>query len=313
MNRVLAGVICGLLVAVAGCKPGGWVFFQKPLSLMTPHEFASDPVQRTLAEAVDREDAAAIAKAVEAGADLNAFGADGYRLLYWAMARGKAAGFEQLLQHGAKIDIDYRDPESLRDQSYRHTVLEQVIANPSPRFLEAALRQGLDPDCAPHAVEKRSLLFFAGSSHSHSAIETLLAAGADIDWQDHSGHTPLVESGMACNYNTAWFLLERGADPTVKDKWGHDFVWGLKEYGSRGVRPDHRESFEKIVAELISRGVLTRQDIVEADKPKQSVLDGPPGITVIEHSPDSEAGQAILQLDQAERDANARDRAERGR
>ena len=65
---------------------------------------------------------------------------------------------------------------------------------------------------------------------------------------------------------------------------------------------------EKIVAELVRRGLLTRQDIVEADKPKQSVLDGPPGITVIEHSPDSEAGQAIRQLDQAEREANAPDR-----
>ncbi len=179
-----------------------------------------------------------------------------------------------------------------------------VIANPDQRFLKSALRQGLAPDFAPHEVEKRSLLFFAEFSESHAAIETLLAAGANIDWQDHSGYTPLVEAGMACIYNTAWFLLERGADPSVKDKRGHDFVWGLKQYGSRGVRPDHRESFEKIVTELIRRGLLTRQDIVEADKPKSPNS----GITVIEHSPDSEAGQAILQLDQAERDANARDR-----
>ena len=99
----------------------------------------------------------------------------------------------------------------------------------------------------------------------------------------------------------------------AKDNWGNDFVSLIKEYGSRGVRPGHRESFEKIVSELVRRGLLTQQDIVEADKPKQSVLDGPPGITVIEHAPDSEAAQAIRQLDQAERDANARDRAERGR
>jgi hypothetical protein len=36
--------------------------------------------------------------------------------------------------------------------------------------------------------------------------------------------------------------------------------------------------------------------------------DGPPGVTVIEHSPDSEAGQAILEMDRKEREANERDR-----
>ena len=308
MSRVLFAVICGMLFLVVGCKPDGWVFFQKPLSLMKPHEFASDPGQIALAEAVDREDAAAIAEAVEAGGDVNAYGGGGYRLLYWAMARGRADGFEQLLKHGANLDVDCRDPATIRSRAEQEYLLRLVIANPDQRFLKSALRQGLAPDFTPHQVEKRSLLFFAEFSESHAAIETLLAAGANIDWQAHSGYTALVEAGMACDYETAWFLLERGADPTVKDTVGHDFVWILKKWGSRGVRPDHRESFEKIVAELVRRGLLTRQDIVEADKPKQSVLDGPPGITVIEHSPDSEAGQAIRQLDQAEREANARDR-----
>ena len=74
------------------------------------------------------------------------------------------------------------------------------------------------------------------------------------------------------------------------------------------MRPDQREYFVKVVNELVQRGLLTHQDIVEADKPKQSTLDdGPPGITVIEHDPNSEAGQAILDLDRAEREANRRD------
>jgi hypothetical protein len=178
-------------------------------------------------------------------------------------------------------------------------MLEKIIENKDQRFLEAALRQGLDPDNAPNKIEKRSLLFFAVSSHSQPAIETLLAAGADIDWQDYSGYTPLVDARMGRNYNTAWFLLRNGGDPTVKDKLGHDFVWGLKQYGSRGVRPDHRESFEAIVDELVRRGLLTRQDIVEADKPKTSNA----GVTVIEHDADSEAGKAIRELDRREQES----------
>ena len=53
------------------------------------------------------------------------------------------------------------------------------------------------------------------------------------------------------------------------------------------------------MAELVKRGLLTHQDIVEADKPKTPNS----GITVIEHGRDSEAGQAILELDRREREA----------
>jgi hypothetical protein len=47
-----------------------------------------------------------------------------------------------------------------------------------------------------------------------------------------------------------------------------------------------------IVEELVNRGLLTRQDIIEADKPKMPNS----GMTVIEHSPDSEAGQELLRV-----------------
>jgi hypothetical protein len=118
----------------------------------------------------------------------------------------------------------------------------------------------------------------------------------------------MIAAIMGCEYNAAKLLLDRGADVTIKDKQGHDFAWGLKQWGSRGVRPDHRESFEAIVDELVRRGLLTRQDIVEANKLKDSAPDAEPGITVIEHSPDSEAGQELLRLDQTERQFSERQR-----
>jgi hypothetical protein len=291
-----------LLVAI-GCRPNEIGFLQQRVTTMTAEDFGSDPLLKRLADAVDREDAAAIAAAVKAGADVNAYGKGGYRLLYWAMARGKVEGFQQLLRHGAPLDDDYRDSAYLRGPSYNRAVLEKVIENEDQRFLEAALRQGLDPDYSPEKIFDRPLLFVAISSHSYAAIETLLNAGADINAQDRYGYTPMVAAMMGCEYNAARVLLDRGADPTITNKQGHDFVWGLKEYGSRGVRPDHSESFDAIVDELVRRGLLTRQDITEANKLKESPPDVESGITVIEHSPDSEAGQAILKLDQLEREA----------
>ena len=83
----------------------------------------------------------------------------------------------------------------------------------------------------------------------------------------------------------------------------------METYGSRAVRREQCEYFEKVVDELVRRDLLTRQDIVEADKPKTQNA----GITVIEHAPDSEAGQAILQLDQTERQFNERQSQEKMR
>ena len=218
------------------------------------------------------------------------------------MARKNPKGFEALLQQGADLEADYRDPRFLRDESYNSSVLKVALGCANPEYVRAALRQGLDPDYVPHPVDGMTLIILAARVGATAVIETLLEAGADVNCRDVSGYTPLVNVMMGCEYNTAWFLLRHGADPTIKDDRGHDFADSLKQYGSRGVRPDHRKSFESIVAELVKRGLLTHQDIIEADKPKPSALGGPPGVTVIEHTPDSEAGQELLQLDQIERE-----------
>jgi hypothetical protein len=144
---VLLAVVC----SAVGCGPIARVFEQQAAT-MTPEDFARDPLLRPLAEAVDRGDAAAIASAVKAGADANAYGNSGYRLLYWAMARGKVEGFEQLFKNGALLDDDHRDSAFLRDPSYNRSVLEKMIENKDQRFLEAALRQGMDPDYSPPKV-----------------------------------------------------------------------------------------------------------------------------------------------------------------
>jgi hypothetical protein len=99
-----------------------------------------------------------------------------------------------------------------------------------------------------------------------------------------------------------WFLLDHGADPAIKNKWGYDIAANIKQYGTRGVFPEQMPFFEKVVAELEKRGLITRQDIINADKPKNGS-----GVTTIVHPPDSEMGRAIRQMDQAEQEANRRD------
>ena len=269
---------------------------------ITPTEFSSDVLVRRLAIAVEKADVNEVSAAVQAGADVNAFGQGGFRLLDWAMARNNPRGFQVLLDHGASLDALYRDPKTVPDRSYNLTTLERVLETNRSEFIDAVLRSGVNPDHVPFSEDGRSLLFFASDAKAFQVVDTLLDKGAAIDYQDNAGNTPLFDAMLVRNYTSAWHLLRCGADPTARNRYGNDFIWGLKEWGSRGVRPDQREYFEKVVDELVKRGLLTHQDIVEADKPKTPNS----GITVIEHSPDSEAGQAILELDRLEREASGR-------
>lgn len=298
MRNIFAIVALVVLALVCAIRPIGDWLLGTPPDRISPGAFTSDPLVRRLAIAVDRGDEPAIAAAVKVGADVNAFGSSGFRLLDWAMARNNPRGFEALLEQGASLDALYRDPKTVPDRSYNLTILERVLGTNSGEFIGVVLRSGVDLDHVPFPDDGRSLLFFASDARAPRVVDALLDKGAAIDYRDNSGNTPLFDAMLMRNYTTAWHLLRRGADPTAQNRHGNDFVWGLKEYGSRGVRPDQWEYFEKVVDELVKRGLLTRQDIVEADKPKTPNS----GITVIEHAPDSEAGQELLRLDQAERE-----------
>ena len=291
-----------LLLSVAivcGCRPTAPPFEGRSMKQVPPGEFYTDPLQVRLAVAVDAGDSTAVEAAVRDGADVHAWGKDGYSILYWAMARKNVAGFEALLENGADVTGDYRDPAVVKENRLRDFIVRLTLEAADPGFLRAALRQGLDPDYVLDKDSNESLLFLAGGRHNEPALRLLLDSGANIEQQNHLGYTALGEAMLRCDFKTVRFLMERGADPTVKNVFGHDLSWQLKEYGSRGVRPDHRESFEAIVDQMMRRGLLTHQDIVEADKPKTSNA----GVTVIEHDADSEAGKAIRELDRREQES----------
>lgn len=314
MKRRLFSATRGLLTVltvILGCRPHDVAVGSHRLGAMTPTEFSQEERTRRLAVAVDLADATAVTAAIEAGGDVNAYGRGGFSLLVWAMARGNVRGYELLIAHEASLDADARHVTNTTSTAQRQSVLSLVMSNADTRFLKAALRQGLDPNRTLGTALNGSLLFLAVTLRAHPAIEILLDAGADINRQDSSGYTPLVRAMMSCDYVTARLLLARGADPTIEDRQGYDVVWELKTYGSRGVRPDQRESYDAIVTELVARGLLSREDIAKADRPMQTDTGGPPGVTVIEHAPHSEAGRGMRQLDEAEREATRRSRHER--
>lgn len=281
---------------------------------MKASEFSENAVQQRLAEAVERDSDADIDEAIRQGADANALGPDGIPLLAWALTKQRLRAFERLLAHGADLSRRVGNTPLSGEAEQPEKVIEWVIRCPDTAFLKAALESGVDPNTIVDPNRNQTLLFNAIWAHSEPATSMLLDYGANPDQSNNEQITPLAQAHILRDMKLAHLLMSRGADPTIKNKWGYDLPGMLKKYGSRCVWPGQREYFDKVVEELVKRGLLTHQDIIEADKPKPvppGFEGNPPGITVIEHSPDSEAGRAILELDRLEREANERDRGTR--
>jgi hypothetical protein len=307
-TRRLFRAIIVLLGILPGCAPPSPYSARASLKNLSPKDFFSDPRLIRLAEAVDKGDADAIDAAVREGADVNARGKDGYALLFWAMARNSVTGFESLVNNGADLTAEYRNPVQVPDIRLRDFIIRIAVEAKNSDFLAAALRQGFDPNFILDKERNSTLLFIAGAAHSERSMQLLLEAGADLEHQDLMGYTALGDAMLRRDFKTMWFLMRYGANPMTGSSSGADIPSQLKKYGSRGVRPDHQEYYEKVVDLLVDHGLITRQDIIKADKPKHAHESSSlPDINVIEHSPDSKAGQVILDIERTEREADRRD------
>ena len=273
-------------------------------------DFFADPLQARLADVVARGDIAGIDAAVREGADVNAKGKKGIPLLVWAMAKGSVPGFEALLAKGADLTVLVNDPHHTTVNGHTRKVIETVVSAPNPAFLRAALKSGFDPDYMPSISAKESLLFVAVWNHAIDNAAILLEAGANIDHRD-SMERPALLLAQGINYfEMITFLLRHGADPHIKNKWGYDFVAAIKKYHGIGPSTLRNPAYAKVIAEMKSRGLITDDELADAVRQRELEEAGRarPGITVIEHAPDSAVGRVIQEMDRREREANDRDR-----
>jgi hypothetical protein len=301
-----AAMLCLYLLSQIGCGVDPRQAAVGRLKAMKASDYFTDPLQQQLAEAVQRGDPKGIDNAILQGAKVNSTGKDGLPLLLWALAKQNLVGFESLLNHGADLAANVRDPSLTPPGQRTEKVIELVVAEPDTAYLQAAMKSGFSPDFVADPAANETLLFRTIWAHSTRAAGVLLDHGALIDHLNSENITPIRQAQLIDFYEMVWFLIERGADLMIKDKWQFDLAAHVKSLGTRGVTPEQMPYFEKVVTELEKRGLITRQDIVNADKPKNGS-----GVKTIVHPPDSEIGKAIREMDKAEQEAIRRDAQQR--
>lgn len=200
---------------------------------LTLEETFPDQTIRKLANAAANGDTNQIDQLISQGANVNAQGKFDITPLWWAFMARNYGGFVHLLQKGANPNLQMKG-------SHDNVMYASAMVNDS-RFLEAAIKAGGDvnlvnepdktlPSNKSSIREGETPLFGALYSETRTNLDLLLANGANINFQDSNSETILY---LAHNYTMMYYLLTKGADPTLTNKWGHTFGGLLRTKGLR--------------------------------------------------------------------------------
>lgn len=171
--------------------------------------------------ALERGDSNRLQQALTAGADINRPGHQGVVPFLYFIAQNDPEAMVRLFKLGARFD--YELPRALGPNFPEY--FGWVPANPDTTMLRMLLKAGLDPNYRPDS--SWTLIFYTINPFNRQAFELLLNHGADINAQSAVGSTVLHDAIDAENYALARFLIDRGADPTLKDSSGYSAIGAL--------------------------------------------------------------------------------------
>jgi len=95
------------------------------------------------------------------------------------------------------------------------SLIGATLANDVER-VESLLQNGINPNVI---YNTNTALTYAARDGFTEIAKLLVANGADINWIDGEGVTPLILASFKNNLEITVLLLHHGADKKVKDQW----------------------------------------------------------------------------------------------
>jgi ankyrin repeat protein len=186
-------------------------------------------VDSALLEAARQADAAGVLRALDQGANASITDSRGFTPLMWAAAFGNTKILDALLESGADVNPARYDGMTALALGAAHGYRE-IVSALLRRYpltdLETELRAARENkrlEIARQLTEARKLgesLLQAATDGNLPAIETLIAAGAPVNYQDREQETALIRAAAGGSVSGVVFLLRHGAvnlyDPTRK-------------------------------------------------------------------------------------------------
>ncbi len=154
------------------------------------------------ANAIDAGDLARL-RLLAAKSDPNRAEASGMTPLHWALLGEHRAAFAELTRLGAKP---------------RPETAEEALLHPSSDFARALPSPGFDP--AGNGPGGDPWIFTPLLAGNRANFRLLVERGAPVNAARADGTTPLIALATLGEFEDAFWLLERGADPSARTSTG---------------------------------------------------------------------------------------------
>lgn len=214
-------VPCWLALAcllLAGCHPDLFAAARQSRQQAALVEMFPDPQAQALAIAAEHGDAREVGRLMrEEGVDPDRiFSSPKGRipLLAWPIITGNPDGLRAMLEAGADPNAKTRYPSD-RGERYYPNAMVWAAQQPDPAYLRILLDHGGDPDT--RNANDEALLFHAYiHGNQWRNVQLLVERGADVNADVSVGRTILNLYASRGGFETALWLLERGADPSLE-------------------------------------------------------------------------------------------------
>ncbi|MBP6864462.1 MAG: ankyrin repeat domain-containing protein [Candidatus Didemnitutus sp.] len=224
------------------------------MSLGSPpaSKFYVDLQARRLAEAAASGDAAELERLVSSGVSVNAIGRGQVTPLLWALLHQNKKGFAFLLNHGADANVQLtEDFDELLIEGV--SAMSYAAQHKDPWYLKAVLSHGGNPNLVNPVRSQTPIMAAIGSMRPEN-VKILISAGANLNWQNRDGKTPMMDATTLNQYDLILAMLDAGADPKLKTRWGTTIVSDIKL-----IRTDPKSEQwkwrEKVINRLVTQGI----------------------------------------------------------
>ncbi len=230
---------------------GAWL----AVALLGASPLAAAGADAPLADAVQRQDLAAVGDLLRTSTDVNARQVDGMTALHWAAYHDDVELVTRLAAAGADVRAANR---------YGVTPLSLAAENANVAMVERLLEAGADPNTTLPGGE--TVLMTAARTGRVGAVRALLEAGADLAAQEPArGQTALMWAVAEGHADVVETLVEVGADfRTPLDSGFTPFLFAVRE-GHLGV-----------VHTLLSAGVAVNRPVEEVVRRERQYRTGRP-------------------------------------
>lgn len=230
---------------------------------MKAKDYFESEAQIRFVEAVAKGDDVRMGELLEQGADVDAVGKKEMRPLFWALAKQSLKGFTFLLEKGADPNFYMEDIDNHPHQ-HKPSLMEFLAEADAQQYLKLALEHGGNPNLVVESYypdgrlsSRNTIISSAIMRNQSENVRILAEAGANLDYQNSAKQTPMMTAAGIKNFEIVHLLLEKGADPTLENRWDMNLIDRIKKYGDRGMKKGGEQYrwYLKVIEELKLRGI----------------------------------------------------------